>query len=150
MWDILNSALLSLHVLKDRPYGCPTLVGVEGRVGWGPGQPDLVGGNQPMRGGMEINDLGGPFQLKPFYDSADSHTFSCLYFKQDKVSFVSGLPLQKEAGCSSVFSYSQFLSLPNTGTPVKGVLEGEGPMELYCSRKYLKHLCVIFIHPKIP
>jgi len=27
--------------------GCPTPGGAEGWVGWSPGQPELVGGNQP-------------------------------------------------------------------------------------------------------
>jgi len=31
--------------------------GVQGQVGWIPGQPGLVGGNQPMAVGLELDDL---------------------------------------------------------------------------------------------
>ena len=37
---------------------------VQGQVGWGRGQPDLVGGSQPTEEGWK-----GPFHSKPFYDS---------------------------------------------------------------------------------
>jgi len=30
--------------------GCPIPGGAQGQVGWGPGQPELVGGSQPMAG----------------------------------------------------------------------------------------------------
>lgn len=36
--------------------GAPSLE-VRGRVGWGPGQPGLVRGSQPMAGGLELADL---------------------------------------------------------------------------------------------
>ena len=40
------------------------------REGWvGPGQPELVGGNQPMAGGWELHDLQGPLHPNPVYDS---------------------------------------------------------------------------------
>jgi len=47
--------------------------GVQGQVGWGPGQPGLVldvevGGPSPGRG-LELDDPWGPLQPKPFYDS---------------------------------------------------------------------------------
>jgi len=32
-------------------YGYPIPAGAQGQVGCGPGQPELVGGNQPMAGG---------------------------------------------------------------------------------------------------
>jgi len=41
------------------PWSCkrPIPGGVQGQVRWGPGQPDLVGGNQPMAGGLELDGL---------------------------------------------------------------------------------------------
>ena len=37
-------------------------------IGWGPGQPDLVGGNPTHGRGLEFDGLQGSFQSKPFYD----------------------------------------------------------------------------------
>jgi len=34
----------------QRGWECPIPGGAEGQVGWCPGQPDLMGGNQPMAG----------------------------------------------------------------------------------------------------
>jgi len=47
--------------------------GVQGQVGWGPGQPGLVldtevGGHACGRG-LALDDPWGPFQPKLFYDS---------------------------------------------------------------------------------
>jgi len=36
---------------------CPILGDIQGYVGWSPGQVDLVGGNQPMAGGLELDGL---------------------------------------------------------------------------------------------
>ena len=49
--------------------------GVQSQDGWGPGHSDLlsdlVGGNPAhCSGGLELHDLLGPFQLKPFYETA--------------------------------------------------------------------------------
>jgi len=46
--------------------------GVQNHVGWGPGQPDLVGGNKPTAEGLELDDLQRIFQHKPFYDLCSS------------------------------------------------------------------------------
>ena len=52
--------------------------GVEGQVGWGPGQPGLVlngevGGPACGRG-LELCDPWGPFQPRPFCDRCQEHT----------------------------------------------------------------------------
>lgn len=47
----------------------PITGGTQGQVEWGPGQPDLMRSNQPMAWRLELDDLYGPFQPKPFYDS---------------------------------------------------------------------------------
>ena len=48
---------------------CPIPGGVQGQDGWGCGQPDLVPdlvvGNPASGGGLELDDLGGLFQIKP-------------------------------------------------------------------------------------
>ena len=36
--------------------GCPIPGGAQGQVGWDPGQPDLLGGTQPMAG-LELDEL---------------------------------------------------------------------------------------------
>ena len=40
--------------------GCPIPGGAQGQVGWGPGQPELVGGNKPTAG-VGAGGLSGPF-----------------------------------------------------------------------------------------
>ncbi len=47
------TAYLGPHYLQvaSRRCGCPILGGVQGQVGWDPGQPDIVGGNQPVAAG---------------------------------------------------------------------------------------------------
>ena len=40
----------------------------------GLGQPELVSGNPTKVEGLELDDLLGPFQSKPFYDSMVSFT----------------------------------------------------------------------------
>lgn len=44
--------------------GCPIPGG-----GWGPGQPGLVLGSPAHSRDLELDDLLGPFQPKPFHDS---------------------------------------------------------------------------------
>ena len=41
----------------------------QGQAGWGFEQPGLVGGAPAYSRGLELGDLKGPFQPKPFYDS---------------------------------------------------------------------------------
>ena len=41
--------------------------GVQDQIGGGPGQPDWVGGNPVYgRGRLELDNLSGPLQPKPF------------------------------------------------------------------------------------
>ena len=51
-------------------FFCPIPGGVQGAE-WGPGQPNLVldlEDNNPAHGRhLELDDLWGPFQVKPFY-----------------------------------------------------------------------------------
>jgi len=68
----------------QRGCGCSVPGGVQGQVGWGPGQPGLVpdlevGGSACGRG-LEPDDHWGPVQPKPFYDSmtAQDHIPLCL------------------------------------------------------------------------
>lgn len=44
---------------------CPILRGIRDWIGWGPGQPELVGDN-PAHRGLEPDELWGAFQPKPF------------------------------------------------------------------------------------
>ena len=48
--------------------GCP-LLGIQDPARWGFDQPGLLGGVSAYSRGLEISDLEGPFQPKPFYDS---------------------------------------------------------------------------------
>jgi len=41
---------------------CPIPGGAQDQVGWGPGQPELVGGNPAHVMVLELDDLKGPFQ----------------------------------------------------------------------------------------
>lgn len=53
----------------QRCCGCSIPEGAQEHIGWGPGQPDLVCGVPAMVGGLKLDDLYAPFQLKPFCDS---------------------------------------------------------------------------------
>ena len=48
---------------------CPIPGGIQGQAGWGFEQPGLEGGVPAYSRGLELDDLKGPFQPKPFYDS---------------------------------------------------------------------------------
>ena len=39
-----------------------------GQAGWGCEQPGVMGGVPAYSTGLELDDLKGPFQSKPFYD----------------------------------------------------------------------------------
>ena len=52
----------------QRGCGCPIPGYAQGQAGWGPGQLSW-GASTAHSKGMELNDLCGTFQLKPFYDS---------------------------------------------------------------------------------
>lgn len=51
-------------------YRFPIPGGIQGQIVWDPGQPDLVDGNSVYVKDLELDDLHGPFQSKPFCDSA--------------------------------------------------------------------------------
>jgi len=57
----------------QRGYGCSIPGGVQGQVGWSPGQPgrvpDLDIGGPACGRGLELDDPWGPFQPKLFCDS---------------------------------------------------------------------------------
>ena len=53
----------------QRSCGCSISGGAQGQVGWGPGLPDLEGGNPAHGPGLGLDDLWGCFQPRPFYDS---------------------------------------------------------------------------------
>ena len=42
---------------------------IQGQAGWGFEQPGLEGDVPACNSGLELDDLKGPFQPKPFYDS---------------------------------------------------------------------------------
>lgn len=53
----------------DTGKGCPIPKGVKNKVGCAPGQPDLGGVIPVHNRESELDDLKGPLQSKPFYDS---------------------------------------------------------------------------------
>mgnify|MGYP001855436156 CR=1 FL=1 len=55
------------HVAQ-RGSGCTLPGSVQGQAGWG-SEPGLVGGDPVYSRGLELDDLKGPFQPKPFRDS---------------------------------------------------------------------------------
>ena len=62
-----------LKQVVQRGCECAVPGGVLGQVRWCPGQSALVlnlaAGNRACGRGLELDDLSGPFQPKPFYDS---------------------------------------------------------------------------------
>jgi len=59
----------ALAQVAQRSCGCPLLGRIQGQVGWSSEHPGLVE-DVPAHGrGLEPDDLQGPFQPKPFYDS---------------------------------------------------------------------------------
>ena len=49
--------------------GCSIPGCIQGQAGWGCEQPGLEGGVPAHSSRLELDDLRGPFQSKPFYDS---------------------------------------------------------------------------------
>ena len=47
----------ALEQVAQRNCAWPIPGGIQGQAGWGPGQPDLVGGVPAHGGGVELNDL---------------------------------------------------------------------------------------------
>ena len=48
--------------VAHRSCGCPIPGDIQGQVGWGPGQLELVGGSPAYGGGVGLGGLSGPFQ----------------------------------------------------------------------------------------
>ena len=46
-----------LEQVSQESCGCLVPGGVQGQVGWNPGQPDLVGGNPAHCMGLELDNL---------------------------------------------------------------------------------------------
>ena len=63
----------ALEQVAQGSCGCPLPGSVQGQVGWGFEQPGLVEGVFACGGGLELDDLQGPSQPKPFYDSMINH-----------------------------------------------------------------------------
>jgi len=63
----------ALAQVAQRSFGSFIARGLRGQDGWGLGQPDLVRNNQSTAGVMELYNLYGSFQPKPFYDSVRVH-----------------------------------------------------------------------------
>jgi len=53
----------------QRSCGCPIPGGVQGQVGWGPKQPDLVGGSPDNSRKLKLSGFYGALQPKTLYDS---------------------------------------------------------------------------------
>ena len=59
----------TLEQTAQRGCGCPLPGSIQGRAGWGCEQPGLEGGVPAYSRGLELDDLKGPFQPKPFRDT---------------------------------------------------------------------------------
>ena len=60
----LAASRATAHWDAQRCCGCRIPGGAQGQVGWGLGQPELVGGSPDHGRQLELNDLSGPFQFK--------------------------------------------------------------------------------------
>jgi len=59
---------VALKQVAQRSCGCPIPGGIQGQVGWGPEQPDLVHGSPAHSRHLKLEDPKVSFQYKPFYD----------------------------------------------------------------------------------
>ena len=57
---------------------------IQGQAGWVFEEPGLEGGVPAYRRGLELGDLKGPFQPKPFYDSV-LHFVQVCFLKKELV-----------------------------------------------------------------
>jgi len=65
----MQRALRHWYRLPQRSCGSPIPMGDQHQVGWVFGQPGRVGGSPSHGRGLELDDLEGPFEPKPLYDS---------------------------------------------------------------------------------
>jgi len=54
---MLNCTVIFIFVVFVYILDCSILGSAQGQDGWGLGQSDLVGNNQPMAGRLQLNDL---------------------------------------------------------------------------------------------
>ena len=59
----------TLENVDQRGCGCSLTGSIHGQVGWGCEQPGLEGGVPAYSRQLGLDDVRGPFQPKPFYDS---------------------------------------------------------------------------------
>jgi len=59
----------TLEQVPQRSCGCPLPESIQGQAGWGSEQPGLERGVPACSRGLELDDLKGPLQPKPFYNS---------------------------------------------------------------------------------
>ena len=59
----------TLEQVAWRGCRCPLLGGIQGQAGWDFEQPGLEGAVPAYSRGLDLHDLKGPFQPKPFHDS---------------------------------------------------------------------------------
>jgi len=72
-----------LERVAQRGCESPLPGDVQGQAGWGCVQPGLEGGVPAYSRGLELDDLKGPFQPKPFCDYfANSCPFRELHLRQ--------------------------------------------------------------------
>ena len=70
IWEeILYSEGETLEQVAQQGCGCPLPDGVQGQAGWGFEQPGLEGSVHTYSRGLELGDLKGSPQPKPFHDS---------------------------------------------------------------------------------
>ena len=59
----------TLEQVAQKGCECPLPGSIQGQAGWDFEQPGLEGGVPAYSRGLELHDLKGPFQPKPFYES---------------------------------------------------------------------------------
>lgn len=74
LFSLLNIKIKSYHeTLEQVAYWgceCPPCGSIQGQVGWCCDQSGLEGGVPDCSRGLKLDDLQGPIQLEPFYDSS--------------------------------------------------------------------------------
>ena len=68
----------TLEQVVQRGCECPFPGSIQGQAEWGCEQPGLVGDVPAYISGLQLDDLKGPFQPKPFYGSMKNN-IKCTY-----------------------------------------------------------------------